>query len=127
MTTDTFPFPPTTDTITTWVDSYLLAWRSNEKADIEDLFTEDAEYHEAPFDTEWIGRDAIVEGWRGRWDWQQGGWDSDWSIASIDGPTVLITGIGHYVELGDFDNVWTLHFDASGLCSKFNMLNTERN
>lgn len=68
-----------------------------------------------------------VEGWRGRWDWQQGGWDFDWSITSIDGFTAVITGIGHYVELGDFDNVWTLHFDESGLCTRFDMLNTKRN
>lgn len=118
--------PLTSEAITHWVEGYLVAWESNSEADIAALFTEEAEYHEEPFDTEWIGRDDIVEGWRGRWDWQQGGWDFEWSITSIDGFTAVITGIGHYVELGDFDNVWTLHFDESGLCTRFDMLNTER-
>jgi ketosteroid isomerase-like protein len=117
---------PTTETVTAWVEGYLTAWKSNSTADIAALFTEDAEYHEAPFDTAWIGRDAIVEGWQGRWDWQKGGWDFDWSITSVTGSVVVITGVGHYTKLGDFDNVWTVTFDASGRSSRFDMLNTER-
>jgi hypothetical protein len=124
-TTRTFASAPT-DAITLWVDGYLRAWRSNASADIAALFTVDAEYHEAPFDTAWVGRDEIVTGWRSRWDWQQGGWTFEWSIVSVDGTTAVITGIGHYAELGDFDNVWTVTFDESGLCSRFEMLNTER-
>lgn len=116
----------TIESITAWVDSYLLAWKSNSSEDIAALFTENAEYHEAPFDTAWIGRDAIVEGWQSRWDWQKGGWDFEWSIASINGSSVVVTGAGHYTELGDFDNVWTVTFDASGRSSRFDMLNTEQ-
>jgi hypothetical protein len=129
--TNTSPLPAhtaavSTKTVTDWVGNYVHAWESNSRADIATLFTEDAEYHEAPFDTEWVGRDEIVEGWRGRWDWQQGGWTFEWSITSVDGPTAVITGIGHYTELGDFDNVWTVTFDELGLCSRFDMFNTER-
>jgi SnoaL-like domain len=118
--------PLDTDSITRWVDGYLRAWTTNDRADIAALFTEDAEYSETPYETEWIGRNAIIDGWRGRWEWQQGGWTFDWSISSIEGRTVVITGIGHYAELGEFDNHWTLVFDESGRCSRFAMINTER-
>jgi hypothetical protein len=119
--------PVSTDTIARWVGGYVQAWTSNSRADIAALFTEDAEYHEEPFDTEWVGRDEIVDGWRGRWDWQQGGWTFEWLITSVDNLTAVITGIGHYTELGDFDNVWTVTFDESGVCRRFEMFNTERN
>ena len=117
---------PTTASITRWVEDYVTAWKSNDRADVETLFTDDAEYHESPFDTQWIGRDAIVEGWRSRWEWQSGGWEFEWSITAIDGWNVVITGIGRYAELGVFDNVWTVTFEESGRCSRFVMVNTER-
>jgi hypothetical protein len=117
---------PTAASITRWVEGYVTAWKTNARADIEALFTDDAEYHESPFDTQWIGRGAIVEGWRSRWDWQSGGWEFEWSITMIDGWVAVIAGIGRYAELGDFDNVWTVTFDESGRCSRFVMVNTER-
>jgi hypothetical protein len=117
----------TADFVALWVDGYLRAWRSNAPSDIAALFSEDAEYHESPYETEWIGRDEIVEGWRSRWDWQAGGWDYEWSLVSVHGHTVEITGVGHYKTLGDFDNRWTVTFDENGLATRFEMLNTERN
>jgi hypothetical protein len=120
------PVPLTAEAITTWVNRYLRAWKTDDRDDIAALFSEDAECHERPFDTEWIGRDEIVEGWRSRWDWQQGGWDFDWSITNVQGSTVVITGVGRYVELGVFDNVWTVTFDDLGRSTRFEMLNTER-
>ncbi|GAA4667990.1 nuclear transport factor 2 family protein [Frondihabitans cladoniiphilus] len=112
--------------VASWVEKYLVAWRTNAAADITALFTEAAEYHESPYETDWIGRDEIVAGWQSRWDWQQGGWDFDWNLTSIAGSTVVITGVGHYAKLGTFDNVWTVTFDTAGLCTRFNMINTEQ-
>lgn len=120
------PGPLTADSIDHWVGGYVRAWTSNTPADIAALFTETAEYHESPYETDWIGRDEIVEGWRSRWNWQAGGWEFEWSLAEIDGSTATITGIGHYEELGDFDNVWTVSFDETGRCTRFDMVNTER-
>lgn len=108
-----------------WVQAYLHAWTTNDPNDIAALFTETAEYHEKPYETAWIGRDAIVTGWRSRWQWQSGGWTFAWATSSIAGNCATITGVGHYAELGDFDNTWTVTFDG-GLCSRFDMINTER-
>lgn len=116
----------TTATVTAWIDRYLVAWKTNDRADIAALFTEDGEYHESPYQTDWIGRDRIVAGWRSRWDWQQGGWSFDYVIDSIDGSTAVISGIGRYTKLGDFDNHWTIRFDTPELCADFRMVNNER-
>ena len=117
---------PTPHSVALWVKGYLKAWESNSAGDIAELFTEDAEYHETPYETEWIGRDEIVDGWRGRWNWQKGGWRFEWSLVSIEGHTVVVAGIGHYTQLGDFDNVWTISFDDQGRVSRFEMVNNER-
>jgi hypothetical protein len=115
-----------TETVTRWINEYLRAWETNDREDIAALFAEDAQYHERPFDTEWIGREAIIDGRRGRWDWQQGGWTFQWTIARVEDLTAVITGVGHYAELGSFDNVWTVTFDEHGRCRTFQMVNTER-
>lgn len=113
-----------------WVRNYVAAWRSNDPEDIAALFSPDAEYHETPYETHWIGRDAIVAGWRGRWDWQQGGWNFEWSVTSrtpARGRTksALATGTGHYTELGNFSNEWTLEFEPDGRCRRFGMVNEQ--
>ncbi|GAB2539647.1 nuclear transport factor 2 family protein [Nocardia heshunensis] len=108
-----------------WVDGYVHAWNTNAAKDIARLFSKDAEYHEWPYQTDWVGRDAIVDGWRGRLAWQQGGWTFDWSILMITGDTAAIQGVGRYTELGDFANLWTVTFDLRGKCSMFRMWNNQ--
>ncbi|WP_072803287.1 nuclear transport factor 2 family protein [Rhodococcoides yunnanense] len=112
-------------TVTEWVEAYVHAWTTNDSGDIEALFAETAEYHEKPYTTAWIGRDAVVAGWQGRWEWQSGGWMFEWQIESIVGNVAVITGIGRYDELGDFANHWTVAFDDAGLCTRFEMVNEE--
>ncbi|MDQ0614383.1 ketosteroid isomerase-like protein [Microbacterium sp. W4I4] len=112
--------------VTAWVERYLAAWTSNDAEDIAALFTEDGEYHEAPYETDWIGRDEIVDGWQGRWAWQQGGWRFEWTLVSLEGRTAVITGIGHYRKLGDFDNHWTITFSTREQAAAFEMINNER-
>jgi hypothetical protein len=109
-----------------WVESYVHAWRTGAAKDIKALFAPKAEYHELPYKTDWIGRDEIVAGWLSRQDWQQGGWDFDWSILTITGDTAAIGGTGVYKELGSFTNLWTVTFDQSGRCTIFRMWNNEK-
>jgi hypothetical protein len=111
--------------VTRWVESYVKAWRSGLEKDIEGLFASAAEYHEWPYATDWVGRDAIVEGWLSRQDWQQGGWEFEWSVLMINGDTAAIGGTGTYRELGVFANLWTVTFDSRGKCVMFRMWNNE--
>lgn len=109
-----------------WVERYVRAWKTADPEDIAGLFTEEAEYHEWPYETSWIGRAAIVDGWLGREAWQQGGWEFEWSVLAVNGDTAAIEGTGVYRKLGTFANLWTVTFGEKRRCSVFRMWNNER-
>jgi len=120
----------TDSSITTWVETYVRAWRAEdavERADaLATLFTEDAESHEWPYETHWVGRHEIEKGWTRRLPWQEGGWTFDWQVLAVNGDTFVVRGLGRYTELGTFDNLWVVTIDeASGRCSTFRMWNNE--
>jgi len=115
----------TSATMTAWVDRYLVAWTSAAPKDIKALFAAAGEYHEHPYETAWIGREAIVEGWLSRQAWQEGGWTFDWEILMITGDTAAIRGTGVYKELGTFENLWVVTLDRAGKCTMFRMWNNQ--
>ena len=120
-------FMTTRPQVKKWVTAYVNAWTTADAEDIAALFTPDAEYHELPpHETSWIGRDDIVEGWLSRQPWQAGGWTFDWKILMITGDTAAVSGTGVYTELGTFENLWVITFDASGTCTRFRMWNNEK-
>lgn len=117
---------PTTEQVENWVQRYVSAWTSYEDAAIAGLFSPDAEYHEWPYPTAWIGREAIVAGWNDRRAWQEGGWSFTWSLLTVNGDTAAIAGTGVYDELGTFANLWTITFaDQGERCAVFRMWNNE--
>lgn len=111
--------------VSAWVDGYVRAWRSTSPADIAALFAADGESHEWPYETHWIGRDAIVRGWQSRTAWQEGGWAFDWQLLAINGDTFAINGTGTYRELGVFANLWVVTLDRAGRCAVMRMWNNE--
>ena len=108
-----------------WVERYVHAWKTEAEDDIATLFTEDAEYHEWPYETSWVGRAEIVRGWLSRREWQEGGWDFEWTVLTISGDTAAVGGTGTYRKLGTFTNLWTVTFDDDGACRMFRMWNNE--
>ncbi|GAA1703398.1 nuclear transport factor 2 family protein [Fodinicola feengrottensis] len=111
--------------VETWVKKYIEAWETAAPEDIEALFAEGAEYHEWPYETSWVGRAEIVEGWLSRQQWQEGGWSFDWKILMITGDTAAVRGTGVYKKLGTFENLWTVTFDDDGRCVMFRMWNNQ--
>jgi hypothetical protein len=111
--------------VRTWIDKYVKAWTTADPKDIEALFTKDAEYHEQPYETDWLGRDAIVEGWLGRQSWQEGGWAFEWDVLMTTGDTAAVRGTGVYTKLGTFENLWVVTLASNGKCSGFRMWNNE--
>ncbi len=111
--------------VATWVERYVHAWRTADRGDVAALFTQDAEYHEWPYETSLIGRAAIVDGWLSRQPWQEGGWTFDWSLLMLTGDTAAVKGVGVYTELGTFDNLWAVTLAADGRCRMFRMWNNE--
>jgi hypothetical protein len=107
-----------------WVEKYVAAWRSDTPLDIAALFSVAATYHEEPSQATWTGHDAIVAGWQARSAGQHGDWTFDWDVLSQVGGSAVVTGVGRYVELGDFDNLWTVDLDETGRCTEFDMITT---
>ena len=110
--------------VSAWIEKYVHAWRTYDEQDIAALFTDDAEYHELPYATSWIGREQIVAGWLDRADWQSGGWEFEWSVLGISGDTAAVGGTGVYRKLGTFSNLWTVTLD-NDRCAVFRMWNNE--
>jgi ketosteroid isomerase-like protein len=53
----------TSDAFAAWLDRYGAAWSARDAAAAGQLFTEDASYHEMPFDASKQGRAAIEAYW----------------------------------------------------------------
>jgi ketosteroid isomerase-like protein len=47
----------------TWLNAYGAAWQAGDAQAVTGLFTEDARYHETPFNDPLLGREAIFEYW----------------------------------------------------------------
>jgi len=115
----------TEEQVTSWVEGYVRAWESAEPKDIAAIFANDAESHEWPYETEWIGLPAIIAGWRERMDWQKDGWSFEWRLLAINGDTFAVQGVGRYVKLGNFDNLWVGTMNEDGKAAVLRMWNNE--
>lgn len=108
-----------TDLLQSWLDRYLVAWKTNDPDDIGALFTDDATYAGDPFDPEpWTGREGIVAGWLAHKD-DPGTWTFEGA------PLVYADGVGIIQGRTDYDggktyaNLWVLHLDEDGRASSF--------
>jgi hypothetical protein len=109
-----------------WLDRYVEAWRSNDAALIEPLFTEDAVYRYRPYggdERASNGRDAIVAAWLEDPD-EPGSWEAQYAVYAADDDRAVATGISRYFATDDdpervYYNVFLLRFDPDGRCTDF--------
>jgi uncharacterized protein (TIGR02246 family) len=108
-----------------WLDRYVDAWRTNDRAQIESLFTEDASYLYRPYgdDNGPRGREAIVEAWVEDWE-PPDGWEASYEPYAVDGDRAVATGVSRYVASDKgpartYHNVFLLRFGADGRCAEF--------
>ena len=107
-----------------WLDAYGAAWEAGDSQAVIELFADDAEYYETPFDAPMVGKDAIHQYWsEGAGESQK---DVHFSYEAID--IVESTGLaqwratfirvpsGIHVEL---DGFLLAEFDSAGNCSLF--------
>jgi ketosteroid isomerase-like protein len=115
-----------------WLDAYVAAWRSYDRAEIEALFSDDVAYRYHPSDEPITGRDAVVASWLGEDATgtastrdEPGTYDAAYSPVAIDGDVVVATGSSTYREKPGgrvsqvFDNCFVLRFDDDGRCRAF--------
>jgi uncharacterized protein (TIGR02246 family) len=100
-----------------WVQAYVKAWESNAPADIEALFTEDAEYYTAPHREPWRGRQGIVEGWLKRKD-EQGTWTFRFEVMAVADPLGFVRGWTVYDD-ATYSNLWVIRLAADGRCEEY--------
>ncbi len=109
-----------------WLDRYVDAWRANERAPIEALFTDDATYRFRPYDSYPAahGIEEIVDAWLGDSRDEPGTWEAEYTVFAVDGDRGVATGYSRYLATEDapektYRNVFLLEFAADGRCRSF--------
>jgi ketosteroid isomerase-like protein len=109
------------DEVQAWLDAYVAAWRSYDRAEIGALFADDASYAYHPWDTGDAvlrGRDAIVRNWLDEPD-AAGSWHAEYRPLLVEGDRAVATGVTRYADGKVYDNLWVLRFDDTNRCTEF--------
>ncbi|MGH2926068.1 MAG: YybH family protein [Solirubrobacterales bacterium] len=127
------------ETVAGWLDAYVEAWKSYDRAQIEALFAEDVRYRYHPADEPIVGRSDVVDSWLGEGGHADassrdagGTYDASYAPFAIDGDLAVATGASTYAsEPGGpvdrvFDNCFVMRFDGEGRCSEFTEWYVER-
>ncbi|HJU80427.1 MAG TPA: nuclear transport factor 2 family protein [Acidimicrobiia bacterium] len=101
-----------------WLDGYVAAWRSYDRASIESLFSEDAEYRYHPYDDPLVGASAIADSWLSSQD-APGSWSASYQPHLVEGNKATATGTTTYQDGRIFWNMWELEFTPDGRCRRF--------
>jgi hypothetical protein len=113
------------DAFQSWLDRYIAAWRSNDRTDIEALFTPDAAYRWHPWDEPIRGGGAIADAWLESPD-EPDSWQAEYRPLAID-PDGTHVSVGTSTYLNDdrsavahvYHNVFVCRFDDDGRCRDF--------
>jgi hypothetical protein len=115
----------TTDTgnVQEWLDRYVAAWRSYDRAEIEALFTADAMYYPEPYSEALRGPAAIADAWLESRD-PDGSWRAEYrAMPGCGGDRGVGSGTSSYLRDGAVDrvyhNVFVLTFDDDGRCREY--------
>ncbi len=107
------------DGVNRWLERYIAAWASGDRAEIGDLFAEDARYRYHAYDDPVVGRSAIVEAWLEEPD-EPGSFEASYECYAVDGDRAAAVGWSAYPHEGrTYDNVFLLRFDGEGRCTDF--------
>jgi ketosteroid isomerase-like protein len=113
------------ESVQAWLDNYVRAWRTYDAHKIGDLFSEDALYFYSPFDEHnpVRGRAAIVANWLEGPD-APNSWEAHYVPVAVEGNVGVAHGRTRYLRPDgtlerEFDNIFVLHFDDAGRCTRF--------
>lgn len=122
----------TREQVIEWLDRYVDAWRSYDRAAISDLFAADAVCRYHPYDPPISGREAVVESWLGEGGHEgaperdaPGTYEASYEPVAVDGDVTVATGVTRYREKpgGEvtevFHNCFVMRFDDEGRCAEF--------
>jgi ketosteroid isomerase-like protein len=115
-------------TVEAWVERYVVAWDSNDPADVRALFAPDGRYRFHPWDEPIVGHDAITAAWLEGRD-EVGDHAFTWEVLAVDGDTAVIQGHTAYTagEAGRaYENLWILRLGPDGRATDFTEWYMER-
>jgi len=113
-----------------WIERYERAWRTAGTEVLAELFTHDADYSTAPYETAHVGLQAIAE----MWEEERSGPDEDFEMTSeivaVDGNvgvarvTVLYRAQADregrlHRQQKEYRDLWIVEVDGAGLCTHF--------
>jgi SnoaL-like domain len=106
-----------------WLTRYVAAWRSYDRAEIDALFSEGAQYRYHPWDEPVIGAAAIADDWLEDQD-EPGSFDASYECYAVEGDRAVAVGSSTYFDAGGgvekvYDNVYLLRFESDGRCAEF--------
>jgi ketosteroid isomerase-like protein len=109
-----------------WLDRYVEAWRANDRATIEALFTDDAVYGYRPWDSDDStvrGSAAIADSWLEEPD-APDAWDARYEPFAVEGDRAVALGWSRYAATDDepertYHNAYVLEFAPDGRCRAF--------
>lgn len=116
--------------VTRWLERYVAAWKSGDRGEIGDLFSEDVSYRYHPYDEPLGGRDAVVDSWLEEPD-APGSFDASYECFAVDGDAAVAVGTSTYRDPDGtvsrvYHNVFLLRFVRDGRCSDFTELFMKR-
>jgi uncharacterized protein (TIGR02246 family) len=103
--------------VSEWVSGYQRAWESNDPADVDALFTDDALYYNEPFSEPSRGREAIKQMWHVRQD-PPGSTTFTWKPVAVTEDVAIVQGETEYPTV-KVSNLWVIRLDADGRATEF--------
>jgi ketosteroid isomerase-like protein len=109
--------------VTRWLEAYVQAWLTYDRAAIGALFSEDATYAWHPWDEPIRGRAAIVDAWVLDQD-APGTYDAHYVPVAVAGDSAVATGRSRYFDAKaklerEYHNCFVMRFDERGQCTAF--------
>ena len=109
-----------------WLNRYIAAWRSYDRAEIESLFAPDARYWYGPYREPTVGATTIADEWLEEPD-EAGTWEAEYWPIAIDGDTYVANGESRYLsDNRAYNNIFVCSFDEAGRCTEFREWYMER-
>jgi ketosteroid isomerase-like protein len=107
--------------LTDWIAGYERAWRAPGTEALAELFTEDASYSTAPYESPHRGLDGIGE----MWEAERLGPDEEFEMTSevvaVEGDTGVVKIEVQYraPKNKEYRDIWIVRLDDAGLCTHF--------
>jgi ketosteroid isomerase-like protein len=100
-----------------WVAAYERAWRDDDVAAVETLFSPDAAYRTSPYDEPAVGHEAIKDLWL---DDQGRTFTMDYSVVAVDGDVAVVRlQVSYGDPAQEYCDLWVLRFATDGRVAEY--------